>query len=127
MQGFTPTGGPATTTDLVASYVVGWELPNRWQLDSAMRYGQTSEHHDHFNQWAPSIVLKVPVADRWNAHIEYFGFRTDGRAEEKSVHYFSPGVHYRVTPDLEVGFRFGWGLNDDSPKFFNNVGVGWRF
>ncbi len=127
VQGFTPTGGPATNTDWVATYVAGWELPNRWQLDSALRFGQTSEEHDHFNQWAPSIVLKVPVADRWNAHVEYFCIRTDGRAEEKAAHYISPGLHYLVTPNLEVGVRFGWGLNDDSARFFDNVGIGWRF
>lgn len=126
-QGFTPTGGPANTTDLVATCVFGWEWPNRWLLDAALRYGLTAEEEDHFNQWAPSVVLKVPVRERWNAHVEYFGIGTDGRAEETYVHFVSPGVHYLVTPDFEVGVRFGWGLNDDSARFFNNVGVGWRF
>ena len=127
VQSFTPTGGPATNTDLVATYVAGWELPNRWQLDSALRFSQTSEEHDHFNQWAPSIVLKIPVAERWNSHVEYFAIHTDGRADETNAHYISPGVHYLVTPNLEIGVRFGWGLNDDSARFFNNVGLGWRF
>jgi len=126
-QGFTPTGGPSNTTDLVATYVFGWEWPNRWLLDAALRYGLTAEEEDHFNQWAPSVVLKVPVRERWNAHVEYFGVGTEGRAEEVYVHYLSPGVHYLVTPDFEVGVRFGWGLNDDSARFFNNVGGGWRF
>lgn len=127
VQGFTPTGGPDTSTDLVATYVFGWELPNRWELDAALRYGLTAAEGDRFNQWAPSVVLKVPVAERWNAHVEYFSIHTDGRADERSSHYVSPGVHYLVTPDLEVGVRMGWGLSDDASKFFNNVGLGWRF
>jgi hypothetical protein len=126
-QGFTPTSGPSRNTDFVATYVFGWELPNAWLLDAAIRYSLTSEEEDHFNQWAPSVVLKAPVAEQWNAHIEYFAIQSDGREDEKLVHFASPGVHYLVTPDLEIGVRFGWGLNDDSPRFFNNVGVGWRF
>jgi hypothetical protein len=32
-----------------------------------------------------------------------------------------------ITPDLEVGVRVGWGLNDQSARFFVNAGVGLRF
>jgi hypothetical protein len=50
-----------------------------------------------------------------------------GKAENSTQHYVSPGVHYLVTDDLEVGVRLGWGLNDQSARFFANVGFGWRF
>jgi hypothetical protein len=39
----------------------------------------------------------------------------------------SPGAHYLVTPDLGVGVRVGWGLNDQSVRFFANAGFGWRY
>jgi hypothetical protein len=32
-----------------------------------------------------------------------------------------------VTPDLEVGIRVGWGMNDQSARFFANGGFGLRF
>lgn len=124
---YTPTSGPATTTDFVGTYVFGWELPNMWLLDAALRYGITTEEHDHFNQWSPSVVLKVPVTEKWFAHVEYFSINTAGRERNRSVQYLTPGVHYLITPDIEVGVRMGWGLNDDSANFFNNVGIGWRF
>ena len=127
VQGFTPTGGPDTTTNLGVVYVCGWKLPNEWHLDAAMKYGLATAEHDTFNQWAPSIVLKVPVTERWNAHVEYFGIHTDGSAHDQAAHYVSPGVHYLVTPDFEIGVRLGWGLNDDASKFFTNVGIGRRF
>jgi hypothetical protein len=130
VQGFTPTGGSAgtsTATQLIATYVAGWELPNRWKLDGAFRYGTASEEHDRFNTWAPSVVLKVPVGERWAAHAEYFGIFTTGKAENATRHFFSPGVHYLITPDLEVGVRVGWGLNDQSARFFSNAGFGYRF
>jgi hypothetical protein len=127
VAGFTPTSGKEKATDLVTTYVVGWELPNQWKLDSAIRFGTDREQGDSFDLWAPSIVLKVPIRERWNAHAEYFGDFSRNKAQDLVIHYVSPGIHYLVTPDLEVGVRLGWGLNEQSARFFSNVGLGWRF
>lgn len=135
LQGATPTSGQETETHYVATYAWGWMLARGWLWDSAIRYGDgltpaLSEEEvgaDHFNRWAPSTVLKVAVAKQWNAHLEYFGVFTDGRGDELSQSYLSPGVHYLVTPDLEVGVRVGWGLGADAANFFSNVGGGVRF
>lgn len=127
LQGGTPTSGKDTATQLIATYVFGWQTANRWKWDTAIRYGYDSSEGDHFNIWAPSTVLKIPVGEQWAVHGEYFGVMTDGRARETSVHYFSPGVHYLITPDLEIGIRVGWGLNDQASNFFSNIGFGRRY
>jgi hypothetical protein len=127
LQAATPTSGAENDTHLVATYAWGWELADGWLWDSALRYGDGAAEEDDFNRWAPSTVLKVEVAEQWNAHLEYFGVFTDGRSEELSQSYLSPGVHYLVTPDLEVGVRVGWGLGSDAANFFSNIGVGVRF
>jgi hypothetical protein len=127
LQGFTPTSGEAPATDVVATYAFGWELANRWRLDSSMRYGTEHGPNDAFNQWAPSIVLRVPINDRWNVHAEYFGIYSQGAREDFSRAFFSPGTHFLLTPNLELGVRLGWGITDDAPRFFSNVGIGWRF
>jgi hypothetical protein len=75
----------------------------------------------------PSVVLRVPLGEQFNVHAEYFGNFSTGKAEAFTRHYFSPGIHYLITPNLEVGVRVGWGLNDQSPRFFANAGFGWRF
>jgi hypothetical protein len=123
----TPTAGVETATQMTAGYVVGWKLPSDWKLDAALRYGTASEHGDRFSNWAPSVVLRVPIEDRWNVHAEYFGILTQDKAEAVNVHYFSPGVHYLLTPDCEIGVRIGWGLSEASSQFFSNVGLGVRF
>jgi hypothetical protein len=127
LQAFTPTSGEASDTQIVGTYVIGWELPRRAMLDAAIRYVSDSEEEDHFEEWAPSVVLKVPLGERVLVHAEYFGVFSRGKAEEFTHHFFSPGVHFLVTPDLEVGVRVGWGLNDQSDRFFCNAGIGWRF
>lgn len=130
LAGATPTGGSpgsATATQLIATGVAGWELANRWRFDTALRYGTASAEGERFSRWAPSAVLRVPVGERWGVHAEYFGVISAGRAEDTAQHYFSPGAHFLVSRDLEVGVRVGWGLSDPSARFFANVGLGWRF
>jgi hypothetical protein len=127
LTGATPTSGMTTGTQFFATYVFGWELPYRCKLDAAMRYGSTSESGERFSEWAPSVVLKVPIGERVNVHAEYFGIFSTGKAEEFSHQYLSPGIHYLITPNLEIGVRVGWGLTEQTPRFFSNVGAGWRF
>lgn len=127
VHGNTPTSGRETATHLVATYVWGWTLAEGWEWDSAIRYGDGSAEGDNFNRWASSTVLKTEFVEDWMAHIEYFGIFTDGRADELSQSYISPGIHHLLTPDLEVGVRFGWGLGGDAANFFSNAGVGLRF
>lgn len=127
VQGHTPTSGPDPATAFTLGYVIGWELPDEWQLDSAIRYGADKEGDDRFEQWTPSIVLRKTLAERWNVHGEYFGHFSQDRRDNFQKHFFSPGVHYLITPNIEVGVRVGWGLNDQASRFFSNAGIGWRF
>lgn len=127
VEGFTPTSGDATATEASATYVFGWELPGKSKLDTALRYASATDRDDDFAIFNPSTVLRIPLSERIYAHAEYFGAIPHGRAGGRSQHFFSPGLHYLVTPDVEIGFRLGWGLNDAAARFFSNVGIGWRF
>jgi hypothetical protein len=127
LQGFTPTSGEANDTQMSATYVFGWSSSGGAVWDTAIRYSTGSFEEDDFNVWAPSTVLKVPVGERWKVHAEYFGIFSNGRADESVQQFFSPGAHYLITPNFEIGVRVGWGLNDEAPNFFSNAGLGWRY
>lgn len=128
VQGTTPTSGESSISNLSLTPVWGWTLANGWVWDSACRF-QTSHdgEEDHFNVWTPSTVLKVPLHEQWQAHVEYFSVFSDGREEATAQHFFSPGIHRLITPNMEIGLRVGWGLNDQAPDFFSNFGLGWQF
>lgn len=123
----TPTSGPETATQFTTGYVAGWKLANSWVLDGSLRYSADSEEGDHFNLWAPSVVMKVPLGEKWTTHIEYFGIMSQKREEDRESHYASPGIHYLIRPNFEVGVRTGWGMSPDSANFFSNVGAGYLF
>jgi hypothetical protein len=52
---------------------------------------------------------------------------SEDRQTNFNRHFFSPGMHYLITPNLELGLRVGWGLNEQSARFFSNVGFGLLF
>ena len=41
---------------------------------------------------------------------EYFGHFSQNKEHEFVHHIFSPGLHYLITPNVELGVRVGWGL-----------------
>ncbi len=127
LAGITPTTGSETATSFRGTYALGWDTESGVALHSSLRYGYGSEENDHFNNWAPSVVLKAPLCEKWNVHAEYFGIFSEGKEEIQNTQYFSPGIHYLINPNLEVGVRTGWGLNDTTANFFSNVGFGWVF
>jgi hypothetical protein len=127
LQGYTPTSGEVTATTFSLSYVFGWKFRELVTWDSGMRYGIGTFEEDNFNVWSPSTVLKFRIGEKWNAHAEYFGVFSEGKERETTQHFLSPGVHYLITKNLEVGVRVGWGLNEQAPNFFSNVGFGWRY
>lgn len=127
IQGSTPTYGESNLTFLSVTPVAGWKFSNEAVWDFATRFSTSGESDDRFNIWSPSTVIKFPISERSKAHIEYFGIFTDGRLEETNQHFLSPGVHHLLTPETEIGWRVGWGLNDQSPNFFVNFGIGRQF
>lgn len=127
LRGDTPTSGPDHSSQLTVTYAWGWELLQQWKLDAAIRFRTASEEGDRFELWAPSIVLKIPVAARFNVHAEYFGVFSNNKAVDSTQNYISPGISYFVSPNFEVGTRVGWGMNEQAPRFFANVGAGMRF
>jgi len=127
VQGYTPTYGPTTQSTLVAGEAFGWRFANGWEWNSAMRYGTGFVEADAFNQWAPSTVLKIPVNARVNVHGEYFGIFSTGKEVPLNIQFVSLGGHVLVTRDIELGLRYGWGLNESTPNFFTNLGLGLRY
>jgi hypothetical protein len=127
VQGYTPTAGPSTASTVNVGEAFGWTFSNGWMWNSAIRFATAYEEGDYFSQWAPSTVLKIPVGERWNVHAEYFGIMSYGKENPLNAQFSSFGGHVMLTPNLELGTRFGFGLNEVTPRFFSNVGFGWRF
>lgn len=127
MEGFTPTFGDYSSTVPIATYALGWKSEAEWRIDAAIRYVYAEGREGWFNKWAPSIVLRLPATERWEVHVEYFSTFTVGAADEETSPFLSPGTHYMLTDNLEIGLRVGWGMTRDAAAFFSDAGFGWRW
>jgi hypothetical protein len=135
MEGTTPTSGDLFGTVPVATVVVGREFATRfpwrgaepWRLDAAVRYAYSQSTAEWFSRWTPSVVLRLPVTDRMELHAEWFGSYTAGLPEPTSQPFFSPGFHYQVGRNVEIGWRGGWALNATTAPFFSDAGLAYRW
>ncbi len=127
MEGSTPTFGDAFGTVPVATLVAGWDLGAEWRLDGAIRYSYSERHDAWFSRWSPSVVLRVPVTERLEVHAEWFGNYTQGLEHDTQKPFFSPGTHYSLTQNVEIGLRVGWGLTDEAAPFFSDAGMAIKY
>ncbi len=127
VEGFTPTSGEVWGTEPSTTYVFGWELPEQWRFDAAVRYVYADSTEGRFDKWVPSAVLRMPLTDRWEVHAEWFGAWTAGLVDDTVRPFVGPGTHYMITPTFEIGCRMGWGLSRDAAAYFVDSGIGWRF
>jgi hypothetical protein len=129
VQGHTPTGGPQSVTQLRAGYVAGWELPNRWEFDAAMRFGTDRDEEGGYRLWVPSAVLKIPLtpSERWFTHVEYFGVMTQGKENDTNMHFVDIALHHLITPNVEVGAIVAFGPHSGGMNLVTNFGIGMRF
>ena len=127
MEASTPTYGDVFGTVPVATYVAGYELPAGCRLDASIRYAYTEGLFNWFDRWSPSVILRVPLTDRWEVHAEYFDTLTKRNVVDVNRAFFSPGFHYLITKHFEIGLRVGWGVTRAAAPFFSDAGFGWRW
>ena len=127
MEAGTPTSGDLWGTIPVATAVAGWELPWGARLDGALRYSYAQGHARWFSRWSPSVVIRQPITERLEIHAEWFETVTQGLRKDIVRPFFSPGTHYLLTENIEVGLRVGWGLNHVAAEFFSDTGIAWRY
>lgn len=126
LEGHTPKGD-SNRSQFHATYVFGWDLGCDWSLDAAIRYFTEREQEDNFSIWSPSVVLNVPINERWETHWEYISAFSTARDDNFDRHLLDAGLTHLITDNIEIGTRVGFGLNDQTPKFLVNFGGGFRF
>jgi hypothetical protein len=127
MEATTPMYGEEFGTEPVATTVFGWEFPAGWRCDAAMRYAYAESDTAWFSRWGPSVVLRLPVTERWEVHAEYFGTFTQGLIDDVNRPFLSPGTHLILGENMELGLRVGWGLTADAANFFSDAGLAIRY
>lgn len=149
--GSAPTGGSDFTTnhdEFGLDVVYEWRNEDDWSLAGSTGFGtdglgefslvgfaglalQGAEGEgggrDRFTAFSQSIACGVPLSERTELYVEYFGIYSRGLREDFTLNFFNAGVDYLLTPDLVIDFRLGAGLNEEADDMFVGVGGAYRF
>jgi hypothetical protein len=81
---------------------------------------------DRFLETAYSFAAGIPLTESWSAYVEYYGLSFLS-SDEDSEHYMNGGFTYLVNNNLQLDWRIGFGLTDNSDDLFTGAGLSVRF
>lgn len=124
-----PTGGGGFSSgdvDPEIKLAWGYDLTDRLGLAGNVNLGAPTDNRERFLQTAASASLSYALLDNVGAYFEYYGFYPNSRGSD-CAHALNTGLTWRITPNLQLDWRIGGGLNEEADDFFTGIGFAVRF
>lgn len=121
-----PTGDALKTSgqvDTFVNYLYNWKLNKKVTLSGSTGGLWTAESGDHFFRLSQSLELGYDVTDKLHVFNEWYAFFRDGAADDRPQQYDDAGIQYLITPNCQLDWRAGVGLNNVSDRFFTGCGI----
>lgn len=121
-----PSGDAVQTSgqvDTHVNYVYSWKLDKKFTLSGSTGGLWTAASGDSYTRLSQSVDLDYEVTDKLHLFNEWYAFFRDGFSDDRPQHYYDTGFTYLVTPNFQLDWRAGIGLNDASDRFFTGCGV----
>jgi hypothetical protein len=109
-----------------AVLALGWDLDGGWGLGANLGYTYADDGDERFSRLRGSLSLGVPLGSQLSAFAETYVFNKESEAGS-TAWYADTGLTYRLTDDLQLDARVGFGLSDDTSDFFFGAGVSTRW
>jgi hypothetical protein len=134
-----PTGGASRFSDeTVEPYInliYGWSLSDKLTLSGSTGYlgirqqppFGTVGRTDSFQRFHQSLVAFYSVGERTTLFYEWYAFMFTGAPDNRPLHFMDGGVLYRLTPNIQVDLRAGFGLTGRPDDLFTGAGLSFRF
>ena len=134
-----PTGGSSPlSSGIVEPYInliYGWGLSDRLTLAGStgylgMRQQAIPDSHlpaDSFQRSHQSVVAFYTVGERTTLFYEWYVLMFTNSANNLPTHFMDGGLLYRLTPNIQVDLRAGFGLSRRPDDFFTGAGLSFRF
>lgn len=102
-----------------------YDLSDTWALSGNVNFAVPTEETHRFFQSAASVSLAKAWNDWLGTYTEYFGFYPNAHHGD-CAHYMNGGFTIQVTPDIQLDFRVGVGLNEEADDFLSGAGLSFR-
>lgn len=134
-----PTGGNSPLSSGVAepyiNLIYGWGLSEKLTLAGStgylgMRQQPVPASHlpaDSFQRFHQSVVAFYTVGKRTTLFYEWYVLMYTNATSNLPNHFMDGGVLYRLTPNIQIDLRAGFGLSGRPDDFFTGTGVSFRF
>ncbi|MCZ2340704.1 MAG: transporter, partial [Bacteroidales bacterium] len=134
IQSQIPTGHRDFTSGRVLpglNLLCGWDvIEDRLSVGGSFQANRViDENKQGYVECAQSFTIGYGLTEKLGAYTEWFAFYPVGATAPGVVpqHYFNSGVVYRVTPNFQLDFRAGVGLNRAADDFFTGTGFAIRY
>ena len=121
-----PAGSPAFSSrqvDTRLNYLYSWELNKRLSLNCSTGNTWTSESGDRLSVFHQSASVEYELTERFHVFNEWFAFYPSDSSDNRPQHYYDSGFTYLLTPNFQLDWRAGLGLNDAASGFFTGCGL----
>lgn len=104
----------------------GYDLAPKWDVTGNVNFVVPTQDGTRFLQTQASASLEYELLADLSAFFEYYGFYPSALGTD-CAHTLDTGLLWRITPNFQVDWRIGGGLNDEADRFFAGVGFAIRF
>ena len=134
-----PTGGASPLSSGIAepyiNLIYGWGLSDKLTLAGStgylgMREQPITDSHlpaDSFQRFHQSLVAFYTVGERTTLFYEWYVLMFTNSANNLPTHFMDGGLLYRLTPNIQIDLRAGFGLSGRPDDFFTGTGLSFRF
>lgn len=125
---YVPSGSPSLSSGEVLpglTYIYAWELDNGWGLAGQTQGNRAIDEGtgNPYLEFSQAFTVGTMLTDRVGYYAEWFCLVPDGADTAPVEHYIDSGFTYSVNNDLQLDFRIGIGLNEDSDDYFVGTGI----
>jgi len=136
---YAPTGGnspfSSETVEPYINLIYGWNLSDKLFLCCSTGYlGMTQQPSpgsrrgtDQFQRYHQSLAAFYSVTERTTLFYEWYILTFTNAADNRPTNFMDGGVIYRLSTNMQLDLRAGFGLSGRPDDFFTGVGFSVRF
>lgn len=121
-----PIGSPAFSSqqvDAEVNFCYSWEFTKRLSLNCSTGHRWTGQPGDHFSLLFQSASVEYELTKRLHVYSEWFALFPGDSLDDRPQHFYDGGCTYLLTPNVQLDWRAGLGLNDAAGGFFTGCGL----
>lgn len=109
--------------DPFVNYLYSWEFTKKLSMTCNTGSWWTAESGDHLSRLSQTAEVDYELTEKLRVFTEWYAFFFRNASDDRPQYYYDAGLTYLVTPNIQLDWRAGLGLNSVSDGFFTGCGL----